>query len=258
MVLGMPRIFRLIATIFAVFFVAPLASVVAEPFVSEVLRRLGVDTSKWAGPFMSAVEGFSHSPFYLCPTLIMIGMAIGAWIDAILRRRESSAQTNATNNAGAPIDRLALADRADELVRRLSALHGAWESERGRAWQDDVGARVQNPTDPLSHFKRTSTTHVDGKYKERYGEQCMGDVLQITTLAQKCIQLDASEVWWLCRGVTHSSDLQDRAYFFSRISARLRHSEPDIPLRDPRSVAPNPSVARQHQSPAGTEQKTPL
>ncbi|AWC25343.1 hypothetical protein CO731_05053 [Aminobacter sp. MSH1] len=58
----------------------------AEPFFSELLRRVGVDTSAWVQPAMALMSWATSTPWFQFLTVLFMGATIGAWLDWLLRK----------------------------------------------------------------------------------------------------------------------------------------------------------------------------
>lgn len=199
----------------------------AEPFFSELLLRIGVDTSQWVEPIMSAVADFFASPQYLWPTLVVIGMAVGAWLDNWLRRRDQSSRLAQS------IDRVALADRASAIAAKVSAIYGEWQADQSIARSEDrYKMRAAISEGQHQSSIRSSSDNVNRKYIERYSEQCNTEVWSVIGLARKVVVVDRWSHWRLSHGVRDASDLYGIVAFLGHIEASLRHDNPDLPMSD--------------------------
>jgi hypothetical protein len=142
------------------------------------------------------------------------GAAAGAWLTYFLTIREHGALS--------PIDRIALAGRADELAQKISALAGEYTAAKNIAWND-------KSSDVNTH--REQTTKIDARFIEKFGERHYKDVLEIVDLSSRLVQLDSGLVW---RGkhLMHASNIDDIAQLMTHIAVSLRHPKPMFSASD--------------------------
>jgi hypothetical protein len=94
MVARMGAIFRwFLLVIVGVGFLSAFVAVLFEPFASEVLLRLGVDSSKWAGPVLS----FLMENWPVAIIIFVCGLAAGAWAHFAITKIDRRGQVSAIN-----------------------------------------------------------------------------------------------------------------------------------------------------------------
>lgn len=219
----MANFYRFLVTVCAAVVLTPLAAMLFEPFFSEFLQLAGIDTSEWAGPVMSTLASFLSSPTYLWPALVLSGIAVGMWVDALLRKKDSTADNAKIEKK--LLDREELADRADTLVTGLARLYGEWDPAHDQAWWDDTEDGTHRGSKSRAHIK-------DAKFVEKYADSYMAEAWSIFSLSQKFLVLDSNRLWSVSRGVGSSRDLHELVVFLSEVSADLRHDEPRLAPRN--------------------------
>lgn len=126
-----------------------------------------------------------------------------------------------------------LADRANLIARKVSALYGQWEADHAVAWKEDaekMSEAVGAGRHPFS--LNNATNNVDRKYIERYSDQCLSDVWSVISLSRKYIIVDRTQLWHVSHGIRSTHDLYSTVQFLSSIEASLRNEQPDLPLFD--------------------------
>jgi hypothetical protein len=60
-------------------FCAAFLAMLAEPFFSQFLKEVGIDTSTWAGPVVMVVSTIIDTPWFQTVAVFIVGATIGAW-----------------------------------------------------------------------------------------------------------------------------------------------------------------------------------
>lgn len=212
-------------------------------------------------PAVNSVLDVLQSAWVQYPAVFVLGLAIGLWADAFLRRREQRSDATPV----AEIDHEALADEAEALSRKIWTLVGEAAGREQLAWYEDsqdmrMLAYQDTGRGPPVHER---STREGARTIERYAALYHHDAESIIARATKVINLDRGDLWNISHILSSHRGIGDMARLLTRIAVHLRHGQPDLPLSDRRrmeieaQLAMNPQAQQiSPQQPLDTEQKT--
>jgi hypothetical protein len=190
---------------------APSAVAVLGEFFIEMARERGFYKDPWQrlDSAVTWLGDFVGHTWFMCLVAGFFGLAAGSWVDNLLRRRERDI---------AQVDRVALANRAEELCRKIAALAGEHAGERAVAWGQG------NPNE--SPFARTGP--IDARFLERFGSRHGQEFWSIVAEAKKVISIDDHQIWHLGHGLSSVSDLNTFLQFMAKLASDLRFGGKDV------------------------------
>lgn len=167
-------------------------------------------------------------PWALNIAIAVVAFAAGFWLDNIVRKSELKKQTF-------DIDRRELANTADKLAEKISALIAEFEAERIKAWQEVRATTWTGGEYPHSDRE----TNAEIRMVERYNERYNSDVLQLLEKADLAVHLDKTIGWQIRRDGVGRSDISQLPLLLTKIS---------VALQDPSNVKQNvSSVPPEHR-----------
>lgn len=195
-----------VATIFAMVVIGP-----GGDFFSELARENGAYISptqrvKTVIDWFSAVVG--SYPFGWVAGGVL-GFAVGAWLDAVFKRKEAPADTTA--------EREALAARAHDLAARLSGAKAQLDSDSVLARAEDVARSMESK----DYSGSDRQDRANARAAEKYGTAFEAEVLQVMYAAAKFVPI----------GPWRPRDIGDALEKLTRIEASLRDPRPNVVSR---------------------------
>lgn len=180
---------------------------------------------------------------------LVAGFAIGAWVDARLRRREQRFD----NVPAMATDREQIATRADALAQKVSDLLADVTERAQTARNTDFN----NMREGQRRFGlRDNHTDVTARCVHRFHTDHLTEFWTVVSLAQKCISLDFGDLWQVSHGLGYH-DIQKIPAILAKIAVGLRHPDkPDLPLRRPQLPTFQPTAPLPSPTPQGSPEKT--
>lgn len=219
-----------------------IATSLVIPFVQapagKLAEKIGFNTAlsdRWEA-IMGFLSNLTSNPWYIFAAAFSAGLAIGVWMDSLLRRRETIPEHP-------EIDREQLAAQADNLSQNVSELLGDFTERVAIAQNDDFNAlREGQRRGGLRDNQADVTARAINSFHAKYNSEFW----TIIALAQKCISLDHGDLWQVSHGMGYH-DIQKVPGILAKIAISLRYpGHPDIPLRLPQfpgKAVTNPQVA---------------
>lgn len=203
---------------------AALFPVVGEFFV-ELAKENGVyeQPTQRVGVMLTLLGAVADFPGFKLGAGFIIGLACGLWVDAIFKRREQPPAS-----AAQQLDRMKLADDAENLAMKIAAFAGEASSRSKVAWSQENGwLRQSNPGDPSRSLSPDLQAEEEGRMLEKFGEKYAAELWRIVALAEKCVPMDRNDLWNIKNGPSSIFHLSDIPQFLYRLAANLRY--PDLP-----------------------------
>lgn len=197
-----------------------LVSLVTDHFALiaavAVLGSVGGGLLAAANPTLKAFAPFSY---FLAGLLSLLVSLLVVWVAWALCRWVLSGHVRGLVT-DASVDRAALAARAEELARSISAFAGEYAGEFQTAWERDSAEHMS---------VRNHSRAVEAKFLQRYALKYHQEVLDIFLTAKKCIVVNESDMWHLGHSLTSSHEFAAVVQYLTKLAVDLRHPHPNLP-----------------------------
>ena len=190
--------------VLAVVFIPP-----AGEFFTVLARshQLYDNPDKTVTGVLSALHGLAMSWWFGWFGGLVIGFAVGAWLDWFFGRSARQAQV---------LERSDLATRAETLAQGISALVGEYEGRRSEVWHEDTQDLIAGKKG------RPRSQIVESNFSQKYGEKYHGEAWIVINAAGQLISIDQRDTFSVLHG-TGLSDAHHMVDLLTRLAGRLRY-----------------------------------
>ena len=172
------------------------------------------------GPSVARAFEFLASAWVQYPALFLLGLSLGVWLDARLKRNEHQFQSTSV----AQLDRDILATEAEKLSGEIARFIAQYDTRARLLMVGDIQDQAR---------KHDRIEQIRGQMREAYSEIYYTRVTQVFNKSQKLIPLNRDMFRWL-RGSVEGFDLDNLPENLAALATELRFSHPNIPTYSPK------------------------